>query len=307
MMLIRTPSRTEGKKRLPETDPGKVDLHARNVHFSWANTPLHWMPLEPIASHLISSLTMLLPEGERMFCATFAEALPLIKDEKLRQDILGFIGQESMHAETHDKAIYEFLEGNGIDPQPYVKHVEYLFRKILGPRPELNEVAQRQYLLERLAVISGLEHMFAFLGDWIVNADLEKFGADPDMLDLYRWHGAEEVEHRNVAHDVAMYFDMGYTRRNLAMVIAVGSLLAFLVRGTKFLVHQDETMDNPGYPVLIGRVLGSMYRGGLPSVPMLVKSLALCLKPGYTPDDVGNTAQALAYLAKSPAARAAAS
>ena len=298
---------TKADDPIVQTDPGKVELHARNVKFGWAATPLHWMQLDPIASHLISSLTLLLPEGERMFCSTFSEALPLIKDEKLRKDILGFIGQESMHAETHDKAIGEFLQGNGIDSKPFTDQMEFIFRKVLGPRPEFGEVAQRQYLLERLAVISGLEHMFAFLGDWVVNADLESFDADPDMLDLYRWHGAEEVEHRNVAHDVAVYFDMGYARRNTAMVIAFASLLVFLVRGTKYLVHEDDSLDNPGYLGVIGRVFGSMYRGSLPTVPMLVKTLAICLKPGYTPDSVGSTAQALAYLAKSPAARAAAS
>ncbi|TSE00126.1 metal-dependent hydrolase [Skermania sp. ID1734] len=294
-------------RKVSALDPGKVDVHARNVSFDWRNTPLHWMALDPVASHLISALTLLLPEGERMFCAAFTEALPLIADEKLREDVLGFIGQESMHARTHDKAIEEFLEGNGIDVRPFVAHAEYIFRTILGPRTELGPVAQRQYLLERLAVISGLEHMFAFLGDWIINADLERFGADPAMLDLYRWHGAEEVEHRNVAHDVAEYFDMSYTRRNLAMVIAVFSLLLFLIRGAKFLTHEDPALDKPGYPRMLWRIVGSMRRGALPSFSMIGRSLAHCLKPGYSPEVVGNTAQALAYLATSPAARAAAS
>ncbi|MFH5210468.1 metal-dependent hydrolase [Antrihabitans spumae] len=289
------------------TDPGKVDLHARNVTFDWADTPLHWMPDEPTASHLISALTLLLPEGERMFCATFTEALPLIKDQKLREDVLGFIGQESMHAETHDKVIWEFLAAHDIDARSFVDHVEYLFRRIIGPRPGIRPAAQQQYLVERLAVISGLEHMFAFLGDWIINADLEKFGGEPRMLDLYRWHGAEEVEHRHVAHDVAEYFEVGYFRRNTTMVLGVASLLIFVVRGTKYLTNEDPSMDNPGYAKTLARVFGAMYRGALPTLPMIGKSLLLCLKPGYSPESVGNTAQALAYLAKSPAARAAAS
>lgn len=57
------------------------------------------------------------------------------------------------------------------------------------------------------------------MGDWALNADLEKFGADPQMLDLYRWHGAEEVEHRAVAHEVATYFGVGYFRRCISMII----------------------------------------------------------------------------------------
>ncbi|WP_169814661.1 metal-dependent hydrolase, partial [Nocardia pseudovaccinii] len=140
-----------------DADPGEVALNARNVRFDWADTPLHWMPAEPIASHLINALNLLLPEGERMFCAAYSEALPYVKDEKLREAMLGFIGQESMHAVTHDKVLHEVLAANGIDPEPYVRQAEYLFRKSLGPK-NVDGVAQRQVMVERLAFIACLEH-----------------------------------------------------------------------------------------------------------------------------------------------------
>src|SRR5699024_7156883 len=82
--------------------PGRVDLRARDVHHDWSSTALHRIPDDPVASHAIGALNFLLPEGERMFCATFHELLPLRGDEALRRDVLGFIGQESMHAETHE-------------------------------------------------------------------------------------------------------------------------------------------------------------------------------------------------------------
>jgi hypothetical protein len=41
------------------------------------------------------------------------------------------------------------------------------------------------------------------LGHWIlVSRGLEEAGADPEMLDLLRWHGAEEVEHRSLVFEV---------------------------------------------------------------------------------------------------------
>lgn len=289
-----------------DLDPGEVALHARNVQFDWADTPLHWMPAEPIASHVINALNLLLPEGERMFCATYGEALPYVKDEKLREAMLGFIGQESMHAETHNKVLDQVLAANGIDPEPYVRQAEYLFRKTLGPK-DVSGVAERQIMVERLAFIACLEHFFAYLGDWVLNADLEKFGADPRMADLFRWHGAEEVEHRHVAHDVAVYFEAGYVRRAAVMTLVFPIFLTLVFRGTKFMIHQDPALPNLGYPRLIKRVFGAMWRGALPGVPSLLWSAVTTFDPRYTPESVGSTAQAVAYLAKSPAARAVAS
>lgn len=297
------PFRTHGSEQV--TDPGKVALTARNVEFDWTGLPLHWMKSEPIASHVLNALNLLLPEGERSFLTTFGEALPFVRDTTLREDMLGFIGQESMHAETHAGSHEMLLAANGIDPRPYLEQTEYVFRKTIGPRRSTNTRAGRQQLVDRLAVIAALEHFFAFLGDWVLNSDLEKFDADPRMLDLYRWHGAEEVEHRNVAHDVAEYFGVGYLRRGAVMLLVFPSFLVLLVRGTKFLVHRDPALPDLGYPRLLLRILGAMRRGALPGIPALLVSALSTFRPGYHPESVGSTAQAIAYLAQSPAARAA--
>ncbi|WP_016890215.1 metal-dependent hydrolase [Mycobacteroides abscessus] len=287
-----------------ETDPGRGEIQPRKVVFDWAKTPLHWMRRDPTASHVYSALNMMLPAGEGMICQTLTEALPLIADEKLRRDVLGFLGQESVHSASHDKATVDFLQAHGINTEPFVAQGEYLYGKLFGPRPLLSARASQQYLLDRLAVSASLEHLFAFLGDWALNADLEKFDPDPMMLDLYRWHGAEEVEHRHVVHDVTQYFEVGYLRRNIAFLLTWTGLLIFMTRGAKFLTHADPSLDNPGYLRTVARLTASMLRGSLPAAPTLLRSLALCLRPGYSPEAVGDTAQALAYLATSPAARA---
>ncbi|MFC6013337.1 metal-dependent hydrolase [Nocardia lasii] len=290
----------------PDVDPGVVALAARNVSFDWAGIDLQWMSSEPIAGHLISALNMLLPEGERMFIETYREALPYVKDEKLREDMLGFIGQEAMHAQTHAKVLEQVFIAHDVDAGPYLRQMEYLFRISLGSRGG-DDRAARQILVERLAFIACLEHFFAWLGDWILNADLERFGADPRMVDLFRWHGAEEVEHRTVAHDVAEYFGVGYVRRCASMTLVFPIFLLVMVRGLRFLAHQDRQLPDYGYPRLLGGVFAAMWRGALPGVPSLVGSALSTFQPGYRPENVGSTAQALAYLAASPGARAAAS
>lgn len=44
-------------------EPVKVALHPRNVKFDWTSLPLVWIPGEVFASHYISVLHLLLPEG----------------------------------------------------------------------------------------------------------------------------------------------------------------------------------------------------------------------------------------------------
>lgn len=290
---------------MDEHDPGEVSLQARNVSFDWSQTPLHWMPEEPIASHTVSALNLLLPEGERWFCATYAEALPLIADAKLREDVIGFIGQESMHAETHNVVLYDYLDAHDVDPRPFAAHAEYLMRKVLGPRPALSAWAQKQQLVERIALIGAIEHMTAFLGDYALNSRWDEFGGDAAMIDLFRWHGAEEVEHRNVAHDVAMYFGVGYFRRNISMLFAFLAFIVLMLRGTRFIVRQDPALKDRGYIALWWAWMSAMRRGSLPSLARMAKGVARYLKPSYSPENEGSTAQAVAYLATSPAARAA--
>ncbi|SUP12869.1 Predicted metal-dependent hydrolase [Tsukamurella pulmonis] len=46
------------------TEPVGVEIHARNVEFDWENVPLEWIPGEPVASDIVSSiLHVILPEG----------------------------------------------------------------------------------------------------------------------------------------------------------------------------------------------------------------------------------------------------
>jgi predicted metal-dependent hydrolase len=281
-------------------DIGPVVLRPRDVHFEWDDVPLHWIPDEPLASHVISALNLLLPAGERMFVTTFKEALGEVTDPDVREAMIGFMGQEAVHAETHDKVLWQFLDRRGIDPRPYVAQADFIFDSITSLGRRLPAPARMRNLVERLAFIAGVEHFTAVLGDWILNADLESLGADPMMTDLFRWHGAEEVEHRSVAFDVASHFGMGYAQRYYMFVLGSGGLLVTVIRGTKFLVHQDPTLPNYGYPRVIAEMTRAMSRGALPKWRALAAASLRYLRPDYTPEIEGNTAQATAYLAKSP-------
>jgi predicted metal-dependent hydrolase len=286
----------------PFGEPERVALRARDMRFDWSDLPMHWVPDDPFTTHVLNVLHLLLPEGERWFVRVFAEALPLVRDEQLAEEVRGFIGQEAMHAEVH-QGVLDHLQGRGLDAEGYVAGVRWLFRQALGPRELPTERLREEWLIERVAGVAAIEHFTAVLGDMILNSPgLDAADVDPTMLDMLRWHGAEEVEHRAVAFELYQHLDGGYLRRVRQMLVVAPAMAALWVQGTRHLMREDPTGRRR--PRL--RDLGRPYRRyGLASPWALLTSFLPYLRPGYHPSQHGSTSQAVAYLAASPAALAA--
>ncbi|SDK33578.1 hypothetical protein SAMN05428985_103642 [Nocardioides sp. YR527] len=294
-------------KQVKETkrghEPAKVALHPRNVKFDWSKLPLVWIPGEVFASHYVNVLHLLLPEGERWFVKVFSEILPLIEDDQLREDVIGFIGQEGVHAAAHQE-VQDYFTDNGLDVRPFAAEIEALFRKILGDR-DLTGRAKEEWLIERAAIIAGLEHLTAVLGNWVLNSPaLDAAGADETMLDLLRWHGAEEVEHRNVAYDVFQHVDGRYSRRVRSYLLGGTALLVLWWRGAGYLMKNDPTESDPAKRPKAGliKLIDAERRGLVPGVVRIGWATWKFFLPNYDPSAEGSTAQAVSYLAKSPAA-----
>src|SRR5690349_21586152 len=132
-LLRYTPPMLRPHRFDAEIDPGPVQIQARKVHFDLAGIPLEWIPGHPVASTMINLFNVVLPAAEHWFVTTFNEALPLVKDPRLADDMRGFIGQEAMHAAAHDDVIEQFLVGNGVDPSPILNLIGYMFEKTLAP------------------------------------------------------------------------------------------------------------------------------------------------------------------------------
>jgi predicted metal-dependent hydrolase len=254
---------------------------------------------------MINLFNIVLPAGEHWFVRTFNEALPLVKDPKLADEMRGFIGQEATHAAAHDEVVREFLIASGVDPSPMLELVDYMFEKVLAPTTSTDPKRRLNNLCERLWLIAAIEHYTAVLGDFALNSTWDDFGANPTMVDLFRWHGSEEVEHRSVAYDVAVYFHNSYPDRIRAMALAATAIFAFFQRGTWYLVKSDPAETIGWWKMQRLRMRDSKL-GLLPKFRKLFGSNTLTyFRPGFSPEEMGSTAQAVAYLATSPAARAA--
>ncbi|MFF3612368.1 metal-dependent hydrolase [Streptomyces sp. NPDC002580] len=288
------------------------DQHAivpRRVSFDWENTPLHWIPDEPVATHVINVLHLLLPTGERWFVKVLKEALPLVRDPGLRKDVKGFMGQEATHSVQH-AYVLDHLAAQRLDTTAFTRYVDFLFERLLGDEPPLGmPVPAREWLRFRLSMVAAIEQFTAVLGDWVLTADgLDLADADEVMLDLLRWHGAEEVEHRSVAFD--LYQHCGgegvprYARRIAGMAVTAPMMLYMWVWGAAYLIRHD--------PQLAGRLRYSLAghdkavrKGLLPTWKELGAAIPRYLRRSYHPSKEGSLLRALEYLAQSPAARSA--
>lgn len=293
-------------------------LKPRRVQFDFAQTPYHWIPNDPFASHLINGIHMILPAGELWFCRIYNKALPLVTDDDLRLDVQGFIRQEAIHARAHSSA-HPYLAEYGFETESFTQKINFLFEQLLGDaplgQPALRKVIPaKQWLITRVGIIAAIEHFTGFLGQWAMdNTSWDK--ADPVMADLFKWHLAEEVEHRTVAFELYQHLcitEAGfYLSRQALMALAFPLFVKVLMDGYRHLAQQDNNAyqgklaQQPIWRLLLEMERIGKKSGNVPTFSAFLQATSRWVSPSFHPIHEGNTEQALAYLAKSPAARAA--
>ncbi len=291
---------TASSRAAEYTDEARV-IAARNVAFDWTQVPLHYLPGEPVATQFFNVMHLALPAGERAMSAALSEALPYIDEPRLREAVIGFIGQESVHAEAHEGAALDLLRAKGVPVDRVLDRMSFLADRMLSGHG-LTGRAGREWLHERLALYSAMEHVTSVIGQsFLTNRHLDTM--DPMMLDLLRWHGAEEVEHRAVVFDAYQYLDGSYVRRLRAALLATVVLIGLFFTTMRFLVRNDPSPGRSRHPVF--SYLKATVRGVIPGVGLFMREMPKYLRPDFHPDLQGGMDDAVRYLATSPAARAA--
>ena len=294
-------ARREGSV-MREYNDEALAINARRVSFHWDGVPLEYIPGEPYATHFWNVMHLVLPEGERAMADVFAQSLPLIDDPRLKEEVVGFVGQEATHAAMHE-GFRNYLRAHDVEINPIMRRIEYAVTKIFGDHG-ITGRGSRAWLSERLGVYAAAEHFTAVVGEWLLsNQEFDRIGVDPTMLDLLRWHGAEELEHRNVAFDAYQYVDGGYARRARTALIACSGL-ALLWFSTAAFLYRNDTTVRRRRPWLF-EYLRAARKGLVPDVSFLFSQMRTYLRPGFHPSEMGDISSAVRYLAMSPAAQGA--
>lgn len=273
----------------------------RRPKFDFGQTATHWIADDPLATHILNVMNPITPAPERWFCQSFRDALPLIRDERLREAAVAFIKQEGAHSYGHTVGNRR-IEELGIDLSSYMDLLDWLFDDMLGTHPLRRKLksprAQLAWLKTRLAMVSAAEHLTGVLGHWIINAKtLETAPIDPGMLKLYQWHGAEEVEHREVADAMFRHLSGNILLRNGAALFVFPLFFVLAYGGVHYLVRHDPQLP---YRFRIRDYLRAARQDRVPKVGFMIRAGLRYFAPNHSPLNEGSTELALAYLASMP-------
>ncbi len=182
----------------------------------------HWCPNAEFAQ-ITNAGSLSLPYVEQYLNRVMLRAKETLTGDRharLRGDIDLFVQQESNHYRQHrlfnqkiDEAGYDAVKPIG--DQLWADYTGFLANKSLRFNTAYCEG------FESLGIIQA-EFFFAHIDDLLA-------GADPRVVDLWKWHLAEEYEHRSVCFDVhkAVHGSFSYFSRLGGFFLAIRHLGKF--------------------------------------------------------------------------------
>jgi predicted metal-dependent hydrolase len=264
----RTRNSAEASTRLA-IEPRDLSFDLEDEHAG------RWHSDNPYISHFWNGLSLMFPEGERFFMRAVSRVRKQIRDPQLQQEISAFLRQEGIHTREHIK-YNDTLRRQGYP----VQLLEWVTRLSLRS----TQVTSARW---QLAITCAFEHFTATLADAVLSDPKILDGASPEFAALWRWHCAEEVEHKSVAFDVYEQISpgtIGYLRRVLIMAFLSANFLPYTMVHQLFLASCDRLVPVPRD---VKRALEFFWtRPGL--IPRGLRLYLAYYRPGYNPWDHDN-------------------
>lgn len=203
-----------------------------------------------------------------------------VSDAQLIVDIDIFNAQEAQHMKFHAEMLTVLRENgySGMKPieDAYVAdYVRFLDEKSL---PWL------------LSYCEGFEAFGSSTSEVWLDGRMEGSiaGADPQVVELFRWHLAEEFEHRTVAHRV--YLRLGnqggpvltYFRRLRGLYIAATHMMGYAKQLEKYLIETDQNGMTPEQLAESNARLKAAKK--VKAAPSF-KNFLRIMSPGYNPEN----------------------
>lgn len=258
-------------------------LEIRNLSFATgADVPRFWHGGRRSVTRFFDNLSIFFPEGERFFVASVqAHRHTIERDPELRRQVRDFCGQEGVHGREH-RRYNAMLRAQGID-------VGAMEQRVVGILRLARLLPKRQ----QLAATCALEHFTALMGHVILREPRLLEGAHETMAALWRWHAAEENEHKSVAYDVFLAAGGTYPERAIVMLVASAIFWAkVLEQQARFMAADGDLVSAEEWAALIRYLfvdpggMGEMWRLWL-----------AWFRPGFHPSEIDSGPELRAWIA----------
>ena len=251
------------------------DPVVRNLTFSSdRDVARHWHGGRRSVTSYFDGLSLFFPAGERFFMASVRAHAKDVTDVRLARQVRAFCGQEAVHGREH-RRYNARLRAEGYPTAEMEARVERLLAgvtRVTTPRM-------------RLAATCALEHFTALMAHMLLGDPRVLEGAHPAMAALWRWHAAEENEHKSVAFDVYRAAGGFYLERTAVMAAAS------LVFWAKVLDHQVRFMHEDGtlFSVSEWRDLARFLLVEPGAMRGVMRHYFAYYRPGFHPEDIDAT------------------
>src|SRR3954464_790000 len=175
------------------TNPRPV-VRTRRIRFDYPTGSLdrHYVQGDLVMSHVIAVLSAMFPEGEDFFVRSVRRYADAVTDPELKEQVAGFIGQETTHGREH-RALNEQLHEMGYPTRRVDRMVKF----------GLGMYERRLPGLTCLAITAALEHYTAALAETLLTDErAQALLGETEVRSMLLWHALEESEHKAVAFDV---------------------------------------------------------------------------------------------------------
>jgi len=195
------------------TSPADLTITPRDLRFGRGQKMGRWwLNNDPYATAFFNALSVTFPKGEGYFIDSvrqFRDGTP----PKLTAEINAFIKQEVVHTREH-VAFNRHVTDQGYDVTLLEQHVDEALALTKG-RPAI----------ANLAATMALEHFTAIIAHELIATPAHLAGGEQQPAALWRWHAAEEIEHKGVAYDTWLHATRDWPRFTRWRVKAIVMLL----------------------------------------------------------------------------------
>jgi predicted metal-dependent hydrolase len=295
MQHSHTPSPPSAQHAEPQHTPTPLKLTVRRLGVDLSQGfSRHWNGGDAFLTAYCNALSMSFPVGEQFFVDSVKAALKALPDTPenaaLHETAKGFIGQEATHRRLH--SLYnDHLLNQGLHNAWEPRTV----KRIAQAHQDFFSKSDKPYL-HMLAVTAAFEHYTAIFGDLTLE-DLDGPGdlfakAEEPLKTLWRWHAAEESEHKTVAFDLYQRLGGNHAWRLRWFTFVSVQFTLDIIRQTVNNLWHDKTLHKPStWWSALKFTFGSH---GL--VWRVAKPLWAYRRKDFHPNDVGSPTAAASWL-----------